>query len=385
MKGKYLYISTLFFLFLILSCGKNENQEQTKIQTNEESSGSELNNLIQVTDSQFNGENMKLVNMEEISFPTFIRTTGVIDVPPKNRAIINTFISGYIKSSPFLIGDKVRKGQVLVTIENLEFIEMQQEYIEITEQLKYLKSDYERQKELFSEKITSEKSYLKAESIYKEARAKQNGLKKKLKLLHFDIASIEKGNLSSVASIYAPISGSITHVNVSIGSFVSPSDMIMEIVNTDHIHLELKVFEKDILKVKVGQKVIFRMPESLNKSFVGVVHLIGKSIDENRMVQVHAHIENEYKHNFIVGMFVESDIVIDDTSSKALPENAVTDSNGKSFLLKLISHKNETYFFKKEEVEIGQTYNGFTEIVSDHMFKDTDKFLLGGFNLISEE
>ena len=380
MKSKILYITTLVILFSIISCGKSEKQQES-----EESSIEIVDNSIKITKLQFESENMKLNKMEEVSFPKFIRTTGMIDVPPSNRAAISTFIGGYIKSSPFLIGDKVKKGQALVTIENLDFIEMQQEYIEVNEQLKYLKSDYKRQKELYSEKITSEKSFLKAESNYKKALAMHNGLKKKLKLLNFNIASIENGNLTSIATIYTPISGSITDVNVSIGSFVSPSDKIMEIVNTDHIHLELKVFEKDILKIKEGQKVIFRMPESLSKSFVGIVHLIGKSIDKNRTVQVHAHIENEYKHNFIVGMFVESDIVIDDIAAKGLPENAITDSNGKSYLLKLKSQENETYTFVKEEVKIGQTYNGFTEIKNGDHFKDTDQFLLGGFNLISEE
>jgi len=380
MKSKILYITTLVILFSIISCGKSEKQQES-----EESSIEIVDNSIKITKLQFESENMKLNKMEEVSFPKFIRTTGMIDVPPSNRAAISTFIGGYIKSSPFLIGDKVKKGQALVTIENLNFIEMQQEYIEVNEQLKYLKSDYKRQKELYSEKITSEKSFLKAESNYKKALAMHNGLMKKLKLLNFNIASIENGNLTSIATIYTPISGSITDVNVSIGSFVSPSDKIMEIVNTDHIHLELKVFEKDILKIKEGQKVIFRMPESLSKSFVGIVHLIGKSIDKNRTVQVHAHIENEYKHNFIVGMFVESDIVIDDIAAKGLPENAITDSNGKSYLLRLKSQENETYTFVKEEVKIGQTYNGFTEIKNGDHFKDTDQFLLGGFNLISEE
>ncbi len=384
MKDQFIYIATFIILFSLISCGNSEKQQETIIQT-EELDNEPMNNSIKITKSQFDSEKMKLEKIQEVSFPTFIRTTGVIDVPPKNRASISTFVGGYIKSSPLLIGDKVKKGQALCTIENLAFIEMQQKYIEIAEQLKYLKSDYERQKELYSEKITSEKSYLKAESSYLIAKAKYDGLKKKLSLLNFNLASIEKGNLTSVATIYAPISGSITAVNISIGTFVSPADKIMEIVNTDHIHLELKVFEKDILKVKEGQKVIFRMPESLKKSFVGIIHLIGKSIDENRMVQVHAHIENEYKHNFIVGMFVESDIIIADVGSKALPENAVTDSNGKSYLLKLLSHKNDNYTFQKEEVNIGQSYNGFTEIIDNSKFNANDQFLLGGFNLISEE
>ncbi|MCD6543848.1 MAG: efflux RND transporter periplasmic adaptor subunit [Flavobacteriaceae bacterium] len=384
MKDKIKYIALFIFLFSIISCVKSEKQQETEIEIKDESTIDNNKYFIKITKSQFDGEQMQLKKMQDIAFPTFIRTTGVIDVPPNNRAAISTFIGGYIKSSPFLVGDEVKKGQALVTIENLDFIEMQQEYIEVKEKLKYLRSDFDRQKELYAEKITSEKSFLKAESEYKRAFVISNSLKKKLSLLNFNIASIEKGNLTSVATIYSPIRGSITDVNINIGTYVSPADKIMEIVNTDHIHLELKVFEKDILKVKEGQKVIFRMPESLDKSFVGDIHLIGKSIDKNRMVQVHAHIEDEYKHNFIVGMFVESDILINDKVSKALPENAIVDVEDKNFVLILKSIDYDDYTFTKKEISIGKTYNGFTEIKGDP-FKNDDLFLLGGFNLIQEE
>ena len=378
-------ITAILITFLVLSCGKSDNQSEMANEssvTKEETGNSDL---IILSKAQFQSEEMKLANLQDISFPTHIKTTGIIDVPPNGKAIISAFTGGYIKNSPLLIGDKVKKGQVLVTIENLDFIEMQQEYLEVSEQLTYLKSEYERQKELYDEKISSKKSFLKAESNYKKASAMHSGLNKKLQMLNIDPTSVENGNFSSVSTIYSPISGSITHVNVSSGTYVSPADKIMEIVNTDHIHLELKVFEKDVLKIKKGQKVIFRIPESSDKSFEGEIHLIGKSIDENRTVQVHAHIDHDLKHNFIVGMFVETDIVIDDNTLKALPESAFVKVNGKSFLLKLKSKDNDSYTFIKKEIVIGKTYNDYMEIKDSSPFKDSDQFLLGGFNLISEE
>jgi cobalt-zinc-cadmium efflux system membrane fusion protein len=326
-----------------------------------------------------------LVGLQDLPFPNLIKTTGIIDVPPNSKAIISAYAGGYIKNSPLLIGDKVKKGQALVTIENLEFIQMQQEYIEISEHLIYLRSEYERQKELFAENISSKKSFLKAESDYKIASAMQNGLHKKLQMLNINPTLVEEGNFTSVSTIYAPMSGSITDVNISTGIYVSPADKIMEIVNTDHIHLELKVFEKDVLKIKKGQKVIFRIPESTDESFEGEVHLIGKSIDKNRTVQVHAHIDHDVKHNFIVGMFVESDIVIEDNSSKALPERAFIDVNDKNYVLILKSSDKDKYTFLKKELLVGENYNGFNRILDSSSFKDTDQFLLGGYNLITED
>ncbi len=379
------YLTVFFLMFLVLSCGKSDTKLKDINESSEMIRAGSNRNLIIVTKAQFQGENMKLVGVQDVPFPDHIKTTGIIDVPPSSKAVISAYIGGYIKNSPLLIGDKVKKGQALVTVENLEFIQMQQDYIEIAEQLKYLRSEYERQKELFSENISSKKSYLKAESDYKKTSAMYTGLRKKLMMLNINPTSVEEGNFTSVSTIYAPISGSITDICISTGSYVSPADRIMEIVNVDHIHIELKVFEKDVLKIKKGQKVIFTIPESTNERFEGEIHLIGKSIDKNRTVQVHVHIDFDETHNFIIGMFVETDIVIDDNTSMALPESAIIDVNDEYYVLNLKSENKESYTFLKKELRIGESYNGFNKIINSNSINNTDQFLLGGYNLIYEE
>jgi len=149
----------------------------------------------------------------------------------------------------------VRKGQVLVTLENPEFIKLQQEYLEVNEQLSYLKSEYNRQVSMKAENITSQKSFLKAESDYKTAVAKHTGLDKQLRMLHISPSIVRSGTISSVVSIYAPISGSITKVNISKGSYLSPATEILEIIDTDHIHLELSVFVEGYYEDKKGQEI----------------------------------------------------------------------------------------------------------------------------------
>ncbi|WP_297764440.1 efflux RND transporter periplasmic adaptor subunit [uncultured Muriicola sp.] len=178
-----------------------------------------------------------------------VKATGIIEVPPQNKAVVSAFIGGYIKDTPLLIGDEIKKGQSLLTIENPEFVTLQQNYLETRQQLSFLKAEYERQKQLIAENISSQKSFLKAESDYKGKLALYNGLKHKLKMLNFSIEKVEEGDIRSVATIYAPIFGSITKMNVSKGMYVSPSDEILEITDNDHIHLELSVFEKDIMKL----------------------------------------------------------------------------------------------------------------------------------------
>ena len=308
----------------------------------------------------------------------------MIDVPPQNKASVSTFMGGYITKTPLLIGDKVKKGQLLVTLENPEYVEIQQQYLEVAEQLNFLKSEFTRQKTLYDENITSQKNYLKAESNYKSSLALYNGLKKKLSMLNINPASVELGQITSKINLYAPIEGFITKVNVSNGTYVSPADVILEIVDTDHIHLELMVFEKDILSIKKDQKIIFKIPEASDKTFEAEVHLVGTTIDEtNRTVKVHAHINNEKQANFIVGMFVEAEIITSSLNNLALPTDAVVKIEGNYFAL-VLNNKTENYTFDKVKLDIGKQNEDFMEVINHDDLSKKQVLTKGSFMLLSE-
>ena len=377
MQNKIYNISLLMLTIAFFSCGSNEKQVVVPSDMND--------NRIQISQEQFDQRKMKLDVLTENTFPTTVNVTGMIDVPPENRAVISATMGGYIKKTPLLIGDKVQKGQMLVTIENPEFVAMQQEYMEIYGQLSYLKSEYERQQTMFAENISSQKIFLKAESDYKTAVAKYNGLRKQLTMLNISPVQVEAGSISTVATIFAPISGSITKVHVSRGTFVSPATPIMEIVDNDHIHLELSVFEKDIMNVKEGQEVDFRIPEASADIFKAEVHLVGTSIDENRTIKVHAHLENEKEVNFLTGMFVEAKIITDKSQQQSLPTDAIAVIDNQSYVLVLDEKKDNHYYFKKIEVTTNGTYKNMTALKGNANFKHDTQFLVkGAFSLIGE-
>lgn len=374
---KYLYILTLALAFI--ACGKSEKNTETT------SENAENPNAIAITQAQFESENMQLGTLEEHAFNETIKTSGMIDVPPHNKAEISAFMGGYITKTPLLIGDKVKKGQLLVSLENPEFIEIQQQYLEVAEQLNYLKSEYTRQKTLFDEKITAQKNYLKAESSYKSSLASYNGLRQKLRMMHINPTSVEKGQITSAVNIYAPIDGFVTKVNVNTGAYVSPADVILEIIDVNHIHIELTVFEKDILKVKKGQKIQFKIPEASNEIFEAEVHLVGTTVDEkSRIVKVHAHILNENQVNFIVGMFVEATIITDSVTNFALPKEAVLEQDGGFFALISAKKENNTYYFQKIKLNLGAENEVFTTILNANELKDKAILIKGGFMLLND-
>lgn len=373
---KYLYI--VLFSLLLVDCGNSDKNVETlelsKIESNE----------IMVTSSQFDGEKMQLGKLVEHQFNRTVKTNGMIDVPPENKSNVSTFMGGYITKTPLLIGDKVKKGQLLVTLENPEFVEIQQNYLEVSEQLNYLKSEFERQETLFKENITSQRNFLKAESTYKSSVAQYNGLRKKLNMMNINPASVEQGQITSKINLYAPIEGFITKVNVSNGTYVSPADVILEIVDTEHIHIEISVFEKDILNIEKGQKIEFRIPEASDKTFEAEVHLVGTTIDgNNRTVKVHAHILNEKEANFIVGMFVEADIITNSETSLALPKEAMVEIEDIYFAL-VLNTKTDNYLFEKVKLEIGQQTEDYVEIMNTSDFIDKQILVKGAFMLLLE-
>ncbi|NNJ88212.1 MAG: efflux RND transporter periplasmic adaptor subunit [Eudoraea sp.] len=377
MKRSIYLLSILLLLITFFGCKSKETES-----SNADEKG---NLLITVSQEQFELGEMKLGVPEEREFPETVQATGIIEVPPQNKAVVSAFIGGYIKDTPLLIGDQVKKGQLLLTIENPEFVSLQQNYLETRQQLTFLEAEYERQKQLIAENISSQKSFLKAESDYKGKLALYNGLKQKLSMLNFSIEKVEEGDIRSVANIYAPIFGSITKNNVTKGMYVSPSDEILEITDNDHIHLELSVFEKDIMKLRKGQTIWFTIPESSEEVFEAEVYLIGTNIEKNRTIKVHGHLKDEEKHTFLTGMFVDSRIVTSSSLKKALPSVALAEINNTYYALKLTAENDTGYVFEKVTIRAGEQFDGFTALESYEGKDGESRFLINGaFPLLTE-
>lgn len=374
---KYIFlIGTLVFF----SC-KNKDNNDASLSSLEEVQ----EDFIFVSKAQFTTAKMELGSTKETDFENATQASGIINVPPNNQATISAFYGGYIKSNSLLIGNKVKKGERLIRLENPEYINMQQNYLETAEQLNYLKSEYDRQKTMLEENITSQKNFLKAESDYKTAVAKTNSLKKSLEMLHIQPQVVLDGHIVSEIAIYSPIDGYITQVFVNTGAYVSPSDKIMEIIQTDAMHLELKVFEKDLMPLKKGQKIRFKVPEASKEIFDSELQLVGANIDpKTRMATLYGQIFKEDLERFSVGMFIEADITTDISKRFALPGDAVIELEGKYYVLLLEEQNDKGYTFHPIEVMIEANYNGFISFKTD-LDPEATFLTKGGFALLQVE
>ncbi len=221
-------------------------------------------------------------------------------------------------------------------------------------------------------------------------KARVDALKEKLALIGINVKRLkESEKINRAVTIYSPIDGYVSKVNVNIGKYVHPEDVMFEIVNTKHLHVELTVFEKDISKVKEGQRIRFTLPNEEDKERFAFVYLIGRAINENRIVKVHGHLDKE-EEQYLPGMYISALIEIDNNLVNVLPEKAIVQSGGKHFIYifkaKKIGADQEMSEFEMIEIQKGISEGFYTEVILPDTFdKNSDEIVIkGAYSLLSK-
>lgn len=296
---------------------------------------------------------------------TELHVNGVIDVPPQSNISINMPYGGFVKYIDMLPGTPIKKGQLLVTLENPEFIQFQQDYLESLANQEFLKADYERQQELYDEKVASGKNFQQAKSAYLANEARIKTTEARLQMIGLNPEKIKAGKVASYVGLYAPVNGQVREVYANIGKYVNPQDVIMDITNSEDLHVELTVYENDIPKVKKGQKIRFSLADAPDHWREAEVFLIGSGVREDRSVTVHGHLK-QHETDLLPGMYVTARIETGNREVMAVPEESVVRFNGSHYIFVLEGKRAEqntsVYDFSMKEVSIGINEDGYTEI-----------------------
>ena len=309
--------------------------------------------------------NLKMGSFTQRQMTGFIKANGVLDLPPSSIATVNAQEQGFVKyAGEFLVGTYVKKGTELLILEHPSYIEKQQKYLESLHELRYLQQELERQRQLKDANANALKKFQKAESEVLVMEAQMKGLEQYFKYIGISVDKLKMGDISQTISVKAPITGYITEVNVHKGMLVKPEMELYEVVDNQHMHLELDVFESDISNIKKGQSITFTVPALGDKEYSGDVHLIGKSFNtENKTVRIHGHIDGYHKE-FIRGLYAEAKILLSDEMVEVLPEESII-SDGESHYIFILNknHKEEGELaFLQTEVTIGQKDGGFVAV-----------------------
>ncbi len=347
---KYLLIISCF-ISILFACGEKKNTEEPSA-----NGGSET--IVALTDVQMKNAGIVTGNIQQQEIASILKMNGKIDVPPQNMVSISVPLGGYLKTTKLLPGMHINKGEVIAVVEDQQYIQLQQDYLTAKAKISFLENEYKRQKELNQSQASSDKVYQQAEADFRSQRILITALAEKLQLAGINLNKISETSITRSVNIYAPIAGYVSKVNVNIGKYVSPTEVLFELINPTDIHLALRVFEKDIDKLYIGQKLMAFTNNDPNKKHPCEILLIGKDLSTDGNTEVHCHFE-DYDHALLPGTYMNAEIEVKKNRAFVLPTDAVVRFEGKQFIYQVKSKDQ----FEMVEVNVGETENGFTEIV----------------------
>ncbi|MCE7059519.1 efflux RND transporter periplasmic adaptor subunit [Dyadobacter sp. CY343] len=351
-------------VWLLTACGsKTDNIE------NEKPDSAASAQVVSFSSKQLENVGIEVGQPEMENISGVLNLHGKIDVPPQSTISLSFPLGGYLKSTRMLPGMHVRKGQVLAELEDMQFIQLQQDYLTAKEKFTLAESEFNRQKDLNATKASSDKIFQQARAEMETQRILTHALARKLEVIGINPANLKPDNISKTVSIISPIDGFVSKVNVNVGKYTAPTDMLFELVDPKDIHLALSVFEKDLSTLAVGQRVTAYTNGDPDRKFQAKIILISRNLDDDRMAEVHCHFE-KYNPLLVPGMFVNGEVAINGTKALTVPEEAIvrwennfyvfTDNGSGKF--EMVEVKPGTISGGKQQIE-GGGINGDTRLV----------------------
>ena len=358
-----------------MSCGKSEKAEEPKEKT-EEHSEHESSEFAELTQEQMNTVGISLGQIEMKELTSVVKANGGLGVPNNNKASTTSLYGGVIKTLNVQVGDFVRKGQVIATIANPEFIQLQEDYLTTGSRITFAEQEYRRQRELFDNDAGAKKNLQNADAELKTLRTKRASLQRQIQMMGISPGNVSNQNLRTGLAVTAPISGTISNILLQIGSYINVSSPVAEIVDNSSLHLDLQVFEKDLPSIKVGQKIHFTLTNNPVEEYDAEVYSIGTAFEnQSKTIPIHCKVKGN-KNGLIDGMNATAVISLDNKLMSAVPNTAITSADGKDYIFlvsdkKTEDHKGEksqekhnekTVNFERIEVIKGTSEMGYTAI-----------------------
>lgn len=371
MKTKIIAYGLL--LSIVFSCSSKTNETETQ-------DAIVVEEIVNLTSAQQKNMSLEVAPLQNRILSATLRVNGKIDVPPQNMVSISMQMGGYLKSTDLLPGMFVKKNAVIATMEDQQYIQLQEEYLSTLTKLNYAQKEYQRQKELNQNQASSDKVFQQAEVEYKKLKITKNALTERLKLIAINPDHLSENTISKSIQIYSPINGYVSKVNVNIGKYVSPTDVLFELINIDDLHLNLKVFEKDIHKLKIGQTLYAYSNSNPEEKYECKIILISKDfVNNENSAQVYCHF-NKPNKSLLPGMYMNADIELKNEAQLSIQKEAIVSYEGKNYVFV----KNGPDQYQLTEVVLGISENNFIAINNSIDLKEKEIVIKGAYTLLMQ-
>lgn len=331
MKKINILIYSILALSFLNSCTKEVKREQPT-EEKEEQHSEVAETIATLTEEQMNSVGVKLGSIEMKELTSMIKANGLLNVPNNSMASVASMFGGVVQTLPIQEGSYVKKGQVIATISNPEFILTQEQYLTVLSRITYAEQEFRRQKELFDNDAGAKKNLQNSSAELKTLRSQKASLSRQLQMMGINPSKVTNANLRNGMVITAPISGTVSKIIAQIGSYVDVSSPVAEIIDNNSIHLDLQVFEKDLPKMKVGQVIQFELTNNPGNRYEAIVYSIGSSFEnDSKTIAVHSKVRGN-KTGLINGMNITGNVSLSNVLTEAVPDEAIVEADGKYYI-----------------------------------------------------
>jgi len=344
-------------------------------------------NQVAMSAAQQRAAGIALGSFDHQNMSTEVQANGSVEVPPQNRVSVSAIMGGYVQTVRVLPGQRVAAGAVLATLRAPEYLTLQQQYLQSKARVRFLNEDLQRQQILDMEDVGAKRKLQLARADFATEQATLRTTAAQLRLLGISPERLAAtGQPVASVPLTTPIGGYVKAVNINPGQYVNPQDVLVEVLNRDDLHLELKVFEKDVARVQPGQLILFKVQNTgRSDEYTARVFLVGKAFDDQaRTVSVHAHLVPE-RHDLLPGQFVAARIQAGGQRVRTLPEAALIQAGELSYIYRRVSQDSGRTVYRRVRVHAGPPQHGDVAVTPLDPLPDTTQLVRRGAFFIDSE
>ena len=341
---------------------------------------------IPITQQQFRTVDLQLGEMQPRELNATIQVSGQLVLRAQSMGDVASLMGGIVKTILVKEGQPVKKGQVVATIENTDVVSLQREYYSAYKEAEIARLEMQRQQTLQQNGAGVRKTLQQAQKDYKVAEASVVGIGRQLQQMGISVKAVAGGRFTTVFPVHAPISGTVSQLTASLGSYADMQTPLMKIRDNRAVEADLNVFERDLAKVKTGDRVVLSLTNQPGVKVSGTVYGINQYFnDGTKAAAAHVRLDPQNGARLFDGMYVQGTIATGRQLCNTLPSKAIVSTEGKNYIFLLNNApKNGKYSFSRHEITTGATQDGFTEISPcEHITKGKKVVVDNAFYLAS--
>lgn len=240
------------------------------------------------------------------AMPNHSSFNGTLMVPPQRHATVTLTMGGTVHSTTLLPGDYVKKGTVLATLENPDFILLQQNYLDAHAQTEYMETEYARQQRLASQEAASQKRLQQSKADYLSMKSRLEAAAAQLTILGVPAEELLQKGIRPYLEVKSPLNGYVANMAINLGKYINAGEPICDIINKGETLICLTAYEKDLENLEAGKRIQFRVNGMGEQTFHATVLSIGQVVDEtNRSLEIYGRVK-ESNPRFRPGMYVSA-------------------------------------------------------------------------------